>query len=74
MNGGNIVNPKKTLHRKDLDANNIKTAGDIVKKMRNPGPYPTHPQEWGGMRMFDQRTISDDDALKIANYILETFK
>ncbi len=64
-NGGNIVNPQKTLHKKDLDANNVKKPGDIVKKMRNPGP---------GMTMFDAKTISDADAEKIAEYILKTFK
>jgi len=42
--------------------------------MRNPGPAPTHPQEWSGMKMFDKDKISDEDALKIANYVLETFK
>jgi len=72
--GGNIINPKKTLHKKDLDANKITTAEDIVKKMRNPGPSPTHPQDWAGMKMFDQKTISDQDAYKIADYILKTFK
>lgn len=72
--GGNILNPKKTLHKKDLDANNIKTAADIVKKMRNPGPVPDHPQEWAGMKMFDKNKISDENALKIADYILKTFK
>jgi cytochrome c6 len=73
-NGGNILNPKKTLHRKDREANNIKTAADIVRKMRNPGPVPDHPQDWSGMKMFDKDKISDEDALKIANYILKTFK
>jgi len=72
--GGNIINPKKTLHKKDLDANKITTAEDIVKKMRNPGPSPTHPQDWAGMKMFDQKTIPDQDAYKIADYILKTFK
>ncbi len=72
--GGNILNPQKTLHKRDLERNNIRTAQDIVKKMRNPGPFPDHPQDWAGMRMFDERAISDDDALKIAAYILETFK
>jgi cytochrome c6 len=72
--GGNILNPKKTLHEKDLAANKINTAGDIVKKMRNPGPVPTHPQEWAGMRMFDKNKISDEDAMKIADYILKTFQ
>lgn len=72
--GGNILSPGKTLRKKDLDANDINTARDIVKKMRNPGPFPTHPQEWAGMRIFDEKTISDDDAMKIADYILKTFK
>lgn len=71
--GDNIVNPKKTLHKKDLEANNIKTAEDIVKKIRNPGPLPTHPQGWAGMKRFDQRTIPDENAMKIAEYVLKTF-
>jgi cytochrome c6 len=72
--GNNVLNPKKTLHKKDLEANNILTAQDIVNKIRNPGPAPTHPQEWAGMRSFDRKTIPDEDAIKIANYILETFQ
>jgi cytochrome c6 len=63
--GGNIVNPQKTLHKKDLDANKIKKPGDIVNKMRHPGP---------GMTQFDKKTISDKDAKKIAEYVLKTFK
>ncbi len=72
--GGNIINPLKTLHKKDLDANNIKTAEDVVKKMRNPGPIPTHPQEWAGMKIFDRKKMSDENALQRAEYILKTFK
>lgn len=72
--GGNILNPKKTLHKADREVNNIVTAEDIVKKMRNPGPVPTHPQDWAGMKMFDKDKISEQDALKIANYILKTFE
>lgn len=72
--GGNVINPLKTLHKNDLKANNIKTAEDIVKKMRNPGPVPTHPQEWAGMKIFDRKKISDEQALKIAEYILKTFQ
>lgn len=72
--GGNILNPRKTLHRKDLEANNIRTPEDIVRKMRNPGPDPMHPQSWAGMKMFDENAISGDDAMKIANYILDAFK
>ncbi len=63
--GGNIINPKKTLHKKDLDANNVKTAADIISKMRNPGP---------GMTKFDKKTIPNSEAKKIAEYILKTFK
>ncbi len=63
--GGNIVNPAKTLHKKDLDANGIKKAADIVAKMRNPGP---------GMTQFDKKTIPDKEAKAIAAYILKTFK
>jgi cytochrome c6 len=72
-NGDNVVNPKKTLHKKDLEANNIKTTEDIVKKIRNPGPFPTHPQDWAGMKMFDQKTIPNENAMKIAEFILKTF-
>ena len=63
--GGNIVNPKFTLHKKDLEAHNIKKPADIVNKMRNPGP---------GMPTFDKKTIPDNDAKEIAEYILKTFK
>lgn len=64
-NGGNIINPKKPLGKKALAANNIKTAQDIIKTMRKPGP---------GMTKFDQKTISDKEAKAIADYILKTFK
>jgi cytochrome c6 len=64
-NGGNIINPKKTLHKSDLEANNVKKPADIINKMRNPGP---------GMTKFDTKTISDSEAKKIAEYILKTFK
>ena len=63
--GGNTVNPQQTLHKKDLNANKTGKAGDIVKKMRHPGP---------GMTQFDKKTITDKDAKKIAEYILNTFK
>ena len=63
--GSNIVNPKKTLHKKDLDASNIKSQNDIVKLMRKPGP---------GMTTFDSKVISDKEAKEIAEYILKTFR
>jgi cytochrome c6 len=62
--GGNIINPAKTLQKKDRMANNVKTAADIVNKMRNPGP---------GMTKFDEKTISDKDAHAIAEYVIKTF-
>lgn len=65
VDGGNIVNPKKTLHKKDLEANNIKTAEDIIKTMRNPGP---------GMTKFDEKTVPPKEAKEIAEYILKKFK
>ena len=64
VNGGNIVNAQKPLHKKEREANGVKTAADIIKRMRNPGP---------GMTMFDEKTISNKDAHKIAEYILKTF-
>lgn len=64
-NGGNIINPKKTLQKKDLSQNGLKTWQALVKNMRSPGP---------GMTRFDNKTISDSDAKSIAEYILKTFK
>ena len=64
-NGGNIIKPGLTLHKKDMEAHGVKTAEDIVGKMRNPGP---------GMSRFDAKTVSDKDAKEIAQYVLTTFK
>ena len=64
VDGGNIVNPKKTLHKQDREANNVKKVEDIVHIMRNPGP---------GMIKFDEMTIPDKEAKEIAEYILKTF-
>jgi len=63
--GGNIINPAKTLKWKDLNTNGLRTPADIVKNMRNPGP---------GMMRFDEETIPDSVATQIAEYILKTFK
>lgn len=63
--GGNIINAKKTLHKKDLKGYNIKSEADLVKTVRTPGP---------GMTAFDAKTLSDKDAGEIAKYILTTFK
>jgi cytochrome c6 len=64
VNGGNIINPQKTLLKNDRKANNITSAADIINKMRKPGP---------GMTLFDEKTISNNDAQAIAEYILKTF-
>ena len=63
--GGNIINPQKTLSNKILSANSIKTEEDIIKIMRKGAP---------GMTKFDTAAISDEDAKFIAGYILKTFK
>ncbi len=63
--GGNIINPKKTLHKADREANNIKSEADIVKIIRKPGP---------GMTPFDEKTVSDAQAKEVAKYIFKTFK
>ena len=65
VNGGNMIKPDKTLSKKDREANGVKTAKDIIGKMRNPGP---------GMTKFDKKTISDKEAKAIADYIIKTFK
>lgn len=65
LDGGNTVNPKKTLHRQTLVANNITKPEDIVKIMRNPGT---------GMNKFDEATLPEKDAMAIAEYVLNTFK
>ncbi len=62
--GGNNVNPHKTLRKKDREANGVKSASDIVGKMRNPSI---------GMTKFDEKTVADADARAIAEYILKTF-
>lgn len=63
--GGNTVNPKKTLHAKSLADSKITTPEDVEKVMRNPGP---------GMTKFDAATIPDQDAKLIGAYVLTTFK
>ncbi len=64
-NGGNMINPKKTLSKADREANGIKKPADIVKLVRNPGP---------GMTKFDTKTLSDKEAKAVADYIIKTFK
>lgn len=64
-NGGNIIKPEKSLHKKERQANKVIAAKDIVRLMRKPGP---------GMVKFGEDVISEKDAKAIANYILKTFK
>ncbi len=63
--GSNIINPDFTLHKKDRDKHGVKSAADIIGKMRNPGP---------GMTQFTKEMVPDKDAKKIAGYIMKTFK
>ena len=63
--GGNTINPEKTLHQKDLQKQKITSPEGVVKYMRAPGP---------DMPAFDAKTIADKDAKAIAEYVLKTFK
>ncbi|MCE5313159.1 MAG: c-type cytochrome [Nitrospiraceae bacterium] len=63
-NGGNVFKANKTLSKADMQANNVKTAADIVNLMRNPGPF---------MAKFDKETISDKDAMMIAEFVLQKY-
>ncbi len=63
--GGNVINAQKTLNKKTLMDNGVKSSKDILAKIRNPGP---------GMTKFDKKTISDKEAKAIAEYIFKTFK
>jgi cytochrome c6 len=65
--GGNLKFWKKgkSLHKKDLEANHLSTADDLVKYMRSPGP---------GMTVFYQQDLPDKDAKDVADYILKTYK
>lgn len=63
--GGNIINAKKTLKKKDLAANKLTDVKKLVAYMRKPGP---------GMNPFDAKSLPDTDAKAIAEYVLKTFK
>lgn len=62
--GGNVVNPQKTLSKSDMAANGITTADDIIKVMRNPGP---------GMPTFGPDAMTEDEARAVAEYVLRNF-
>lgn len=63
-NGGNAINPAKTLRKMDREANGVKTAADIVRIMRKPGQ---------GMRAYTKQDISNKRAKALAEYVLKTF-
>lgn len=63
--GGNTINSKKPINSKALAARNITTPEQIVKIMRNP----KQP-----MVKFDEKTLSNEEAKAIAEYVLTTFK
>ena len=62
--GGNIIKKEKSLSRKDMEANNLRTEEDIVRLIRNPGP---------GMPKLDEKALPDAEARAVARYVLETF-
>lgn len=63
--GGNVSDPGRTLHGSDLRAHHIAKPEDIVAIMRNP---------ISRMIRFDRTTVSDQDAMTIAAYVLTAFK
>lgn len=63
--GGNTINPGKTLRKMSREANGVKSVNDIVARIRKPGP---------GMKQYDRDELSDAKAEAIGTYIIETFK
>lgn len=63
--GGNVSDPKRPLYGSALRRNHITTPEDIVRIMRNP---------LSRMIRFDAETVSDEDARRIAEYVLKTFR
>jgi len=62
--GGNTINPAKSLGKMSREANGVKSVRDIVRKIRKPGP---------GMKQYDKDELSDAKAKAIAQYIIKTF-
>ena len=62
--GGNRYTPAKTLSRKVLAANCIRTTEDIIRLIRNPGPWMTR---------FGPVRITGEEADAVAYYVLESF-
>jgi cytochrome c6 len=63
--GKNIIYPAKDLRQMTLAANGISRQEDIMAVMRNPGK---------GMPRFDRTVIPDDEAGRIALYIMKTYR
>jgi cytochrome c6 len=72
--GGNRLNPLQTLRRSDLEANGFRTARDIVNKMRDPEAFSPHLGKWSAMKKFDRKVLPDEDAFRIAEYVLDVFR
>ena len=62
--GGNPLNPAKTLRKSVREANGIRSAADIVRVMRKPGQ---------GMRAYTKQDISNKRAKALAEYVLKAF-
>lgn len=62
--GGNTINPAKTLRKMTREANGIRRPADIVRILRNPGE---------GMRRYTKQDLSNERAEALAAYILKTF-
>jgi len=65
-NGGNIIEPNKTLSKMHREKNGKKTVDSIIKMMRSP--------TGAGMAVFDESSLPEKEAKKIAEYIINTFK
>jgi cytochrome c6 len=63
--GKNLIYPSKDLRRLTLTANGISKPEDIVTVLRNPGK---------GMPRFDRTVIPDDEARRIAAYVMAAFR
>ena len=62
--GGNLVNPAKPLTRMHREANGLRTASDLVAKMRRGGQ---------GMPAFTTKRLPEPEARAIADHILRSF-
>ena len=65
--GGNVINPRKTLGKNDLEKNNLNSIDALVRYMKDPGP---------GMPklVHEDREITIEQAREIAAYTINTFK